>query len=87
MPALSLLIPVLLAVRIGLDLVVIANRGAPYQLELGYFVVFAVAAVVILVADVTDGWGWLAVAVAVYSLTMFFIKRAKRDDQNAPSAT
>ena len=87
MPDLSLLIPLLLAVRIGLDLVVIANRGGPYQLELGYFAVFAILAVVILVPDVTDGWGWLAVAVAIYSLTMFFIKRAKRDDQNARSAT
>ena len=87
MPDLSLLIPILLAVRIGLDLIAIANRGTSYQLEFAYFSLFAVAALVVLVQDSGDTLGWLAALVAAYSLVMFFVKRAKRDRQNAKSAT
>jgi hypothetical protein len=87
MPDLSLLVPLLLAIRIGLDLVAIANHGTSYQLEFGYCIVFAAAAVVLLITDVGDGWGWLAGAIAAYSLGAFFVKRAKRDRPNAESAT
>jgi hypothetical protein len=87
MPDLSLLVPILLAARIGLDLVAIANRGTSYQLELAYFLVFAAAAAALLVTDIGDGWGWLAAVIAAYSLAAFFLKRAKRERQNAESAT
>ena len=87
MPDLSFLVPLLLVIRIGLDLIAVANRGTSYQLEFGYFLVFALGAVALLATDIGDVWGWVAAVVAAYSLGAFFVKRAKRDSHDAESAT
>jgi hypothetical protein len=85
MEDLTLLIPVLLAVRIVLDLVAVASGGTSYRLEFAYFVLFLTGAVAILSHDAKDLWGLLAVAISLFSLVLFFYKRA-RHRRNHPGA-
>ena len=87
MSDLTLLMPLLLAIRIVLDLVCIANGRTPYQLEFAYFAVFAAGASVLLIKDVMDGWAWLAAAIATYSFAMFVYKRARDRNKSPESVT
>lgn len=74
----SSLIPLLLAVRVILDIICIATRNASYKLDLAYFLLFAAAGIAILVDTPYDLWGILSFGVALFSLGQFFLRRSRR---------
>ena len=87
MADLSYLIPVLLAVRIVTDLIGLASGGFSYRLELAYFALFSIGATIMLMHNPTDMWGFLALAIALFSLVQFFTKRARRRRNDSNAAT
>ena len=87
MADLTYLIPLLLAVRIAIDLIGLASGGFSYRLALAYFVLFSIGAAVMLMHNPTDMWGFLALAVALFSLVQFFTKKARRRHDDSSAAT
>jgi len=80
---LAFLIPLLLVARVGLDLATMAGHITPHKLEFFHFVLFAVTAGFLLNADLGNWFGWLSAVIATYSLTAYFVKRAKFSESAA----
>jgi hypothetical protein len=74
---LDFLVPLLLVVRVGIDLAAMAGHITSHKLEFFYFVLFAVMAGLLLNADPGNWFGWLSTVIATYSLAAYFVKRAK----------
>ena len=77
----SLLVPVLLVARVILDLITI---GTGYRLEVASFLVFLVAGVAILEGNPNDLWGFLALAIALFSLGQFLFRRFRHSRTKPP---
>jgi len=80
------IIPVLLAIRVVLDLASLKGGRTSYRLELAYFALFAAAGATLLAGRPDEAlWGWLSVVVAAYSLIAFFVRRSRYRDHAARS--
>lgn len=73
----SSLIPVLLAIRVLLDVVTLATRNSSYRLDFAYFLVFLIAGLAMLVDKSNDPWGFLSLGISLFSLVQFFIRRTQ----------
>ncbi len=75
----SVLLPVLLVTRIVLDVITI---GTGLRLDFAYFLVFFLAGVFILATDSSGIWGFLAIAMALFSLGNFLLRRVRHSVSN-----
>jgi len=81
------LILILLVIRIVLDLVALSAGGISYRFEFAYFVLFLVAAIIMLTDDPKDLWGAIAAIISLYSLVQFFVKKARNKQNESKTAT
>jgi hypothetical protein len=81
------LVPILLAIRVVVDLAALSRGGTSYRLEFAYFLLFFVSGVVILGHSLKDVWGYIAIAMALFSIGLFFAKRARREHNDSNPAT
>jgi surface polysaccharide O-acyltransferase-like enzyme len=67
----------LLIVRVVLDLATFSTLQRAYRLELAYAMLFAVAGAYLLAIDPENRmWAWLSLALALYGVVAFFVRRA-----------
>jgi len=87
MSDITLLILILLVIRIALDLMALSTGGISYRFEFAYFVLFLVAAMIMLADDPKDLWGAIAAIISLYSLVQFFVKKARHRRNESNTAT
>ncbi|HRH78674.1 MAG TPA: hypothetical protein PK129_15110 [Cellvibrionaceae bacterium] len=80
MPDISVLIPVLLLIRVVLDVITLASKNRSYRFEFAYFLIFLTCAIVMLNSKPFSKWGALSFGIALFSLIQFFCKRVQRND-------
>ena len=87
MDDLAWVLSILLVVRVVIDIMSLKSGGVSYRLELAYFVVFSVGAVILLAHDLACFWSAIAAIIALYSLVQFFAKKARHRQDESSAAT